>query len=378
VAVFFTVTKKNQGGSQIAGMIIAAKASSDHVEAAVLTDDAARFSKTINPMTRALFKVWHPLAAGGGTASGKGAVASAPAAPLHLAKLPDASAAISIPDGWQIDSRRSGGGTILAQGPNGESAEMGMEFLASDPSYPAVQQTLQQLQRGQLRNTSYANASYISYRDDLAKSFVFQIQKIRKTAGLPEARYTFTSQTPVGQSAQDRCAHLEGTVDFSDGKGLREVNILYCAYAPNRFGGWASLLYSTTVPLSLAPKERATLGAIMQSFQVDQAVVARMANQYAKPEIDKIHEIGRVSAEQARQAHIQEDIHNSSVYEHWDSMDKRSQEFENYQLDYAVISNTDHTAHGTFDANEAALLVQQNPDKLEYVSAPNYWKGIDY
>jgi hypothetical protein len=47
-------------------------------------------------------------------------------------------------------------------------------------------------------------------------------------------------------------------------------------------------------------------------------------------------------------------------------------------LDYAVISTTDHTAHGTFDANEAAALVQQNPDKYEYVSAPDYWKGIDY
>jgi hypothetical protein len=59
-------------------------------------------------------------------------------------------------------------------------------------------------------------------------------------------------------------------------------------------------------------------------------------------------------------------------------MDRRSQEFENYQLDYAVLSTTDHTAHGTFDADEAALLVKNNPDKLEYVSAPDYWKGIDY
>jgi hypothetical protein len=30
-------------------------------------------------------------------------------------------------------------------------------------------------------------------------------------------------------------------------------------------------------------------------------------------------------------------IHNSSVYQHWDSMDRRSQEFENYQLSYSVV-----------------------------------------
>jgi len=34
VAVFFTVTKKNQGGAQISGEIITAKATTDHVEAA--------------------------------------------------------------------------------------------------------------------------------------------------------------------------------------------------------------------------------------------------------------------------------------------------------------------------------------------------------
>ena len=66
------------------------------------------------------------------------------------------------------------------------------------------------------------------------------------------------------------------------------------------------------------------------------------------------------------------------MYQHWDSIDRRSQEFGNYQLGYAVIATTDNTEHATVWANEAATLVQNNPDKFEYVSAPNYWKGIDY
>jgi hypothetical protein len=66
------------------------------------------------------------------------------------------------------------------------------------------------------------------------------------------------------------------------------------------------------------------------------------------------------------------------VYQHWDSMDRRSQEFENYQLGYSVISDTGINAHGTFWNQDADALVKSNPNRFEYVNAPNYWKGIDY
>jgi hypothetical protein len=376
VAVFFTVTKKNQGGSQIAGMIIAAKATSDHVEAAVLTDDAARFSKTINPMTRTLFKVWHPFESARAAGSGSGASA-APAA-LHQAVTQDRSASIGLPDQWNLVPNRSMGGSLVALGPHGESAEMGIAWLAADPRNPNVQRTMQTVQNGGLRGTMYATATYMSYDTEMSKSFEYQLQKTRQKAGLQPADYHSTSVTPAGESQQERCAQLEGSVDFKDGKGRRELNVLYCTYAPNRMGTWASNAYMTSVPVALAAKERNTLAAVLQSYQVDMGIVSRQGAAMAKPQIDKIHEIGRRAAIQAQSAHQMEDIHNSSVYKHWDDMDKRSQEFENYQLNYAVLSNSDHTAHGTFDADEAALLVQQNPDKLEYVSAPNYWKGIDY
>jgi len=378
VAVFFTLNKTGQGGGQLNGMIIAAKATSDHVEAAVLTDDAARFPRTISPMTKALFGVWRPLDAARDAGSGSGSGSGPGAASLRQVTLQDNSASIGLPDGWKLVQRMSMMGSIVAQGPNGESAEMGITFLAADPNNPTVQRTMQTVQNGGLRNTAYATATYLAYNSDMAKSFVYQIQKVRQKAGLQPAVYNFTSVTSAGQSAQERCAHLQGTVDFQDGKGKRELSALYCTYAPNRFGSWASNAYMTSIPIQYAPQERATVGAILASFQVNMAVINQQAHQIAQPEIDRIHAIGRAAAEQAKQAHIREDIHNSSVYKHWDDIDKRSQEFENYQLGYAVISTTDHSAHGTFDADEAAALVQENPDKYEYVSAPNYWKGIDY
>ena len=58
--------------------------------------------------------------------------------------------------------------------------------------------------------------------------------------------------------------------------------------------------------------------------------------------------------------------------------DKRSQEFENYQLGYSVIQDNQGNTHGTFWNADATALVQSDPSRYEYVNAPNYWKGVDY
>ncbi len=59
-AVFFTVVDHPHGNRQAAGMIIAAQTGPQTVEAAMVTDDAARFSSTVNPLLTQLFSVWHP------------------------------------------------------------------------------------------------------------------------------------------------------------------------------------------------------------------------------------------------------------------------------------------------------------------------------
>jgi hypothetical protein len=373
VAAFFSVNKRNQGGGQVAGLIIATKVTSDHVEAGLVSDDAVRFPKTLSPMMKTLFSVWHPL-----NVPHTEAAASSGPAPLHQITLADRSASISLPDGWKLVSNMSGGGTIVATGPNGESAEMDIPFLVGDTNNPNVQRTMQTLRNGGLRNTTYAKATYYPYGGDMAKTFLYLLQNLRQKAGLPQASYSFASVTPVPAPGQQRCVRMTGTANMGDGKGEREFNSVFCATPPNRFGTWSSQAYMTMVPAQLAARERATLGAIMQSFSVNMAVVNAEAQRMAAPAIAQIHAIGKAAANQAAAAHERNDIQNSSVYQHWDSIDKRSQEFENYQLGYAVISDTQNTAHATMWSDDAALLVQNNPDKFEYVSAPNYWKGIDY
>jgi hypothetical protein len=375
VAAFFSVNRKDQASGQprqIAGLIIATKVTTDHVEAALVSDDAARFPKTLQPMMKTLFAAWHPLqgASSGGSGSG-------PAA-LHQVVLQDRSASIGLPDGWQLVPNMSMGGSIVATGPRGETAEMNVGALVGDTNNPTVQRTLQTLRNGGLRNTMYAKAIYYPYGADAAKTFVYVMQSMRQRAGLSQATYNFTSVRPAPSSGQERCAELEGTADMNNGSGPRELTSVFCITHPGRFGSYVATANTTMAPVKIAAQERATLGAIMASFNVNQQVVSDEAHRISQPEIDRIHAIGAAAANAAKQAHEREDIQRSSVYNHWDSMDKRSQEFENYQLGYTVISTTDHSAHGTFWNQDADDLVKGNPDKFEYVSAPDYWKGIDY
>jgi hypothetical protein len=382
VATFFTVTRHDQGtgkGSlQISGLLIATKVSSDYVEAALVSDDAARFPKTLGPMMKTLMSSWHPfegVAAPGSVTS----VSSSPTAALHQITLPDRSASIGLPDGWQLVPNQSAMGTIVAQGPNGENAAFGLTFLAYDTNNPRVQQNMRIVQNGGMRNSVYASGFYYPYGGNMEQAFLATLQNARRKAGLQPAEYNFTSATPMPQSGRLHCIHMQGTGDFKDGKGTRELNTIYCVAPPTPAAGiWAGIVYSTAAPVQVAGGERATLGAIMQSFNTNEAVVQQQGRQIAAPAIAQIHAIGKMVDQRVAATHQAEDIHNSSVYQHWDSMDRRSQEFENYQLGYAVVSDTQNTAHGTLWADDAAALVQSNPDRFEYVSAPNYWKGIDY
>lgn len=373
VAAFFSASRRNQGDGQIAGLIIVTKATSDHVEAALVADDAARFPKTLGSMMKTLFAVWHPLEA----ARAPGAESSGPA-PLRQITLPDRSASVSLPDGWNIVPKLSMMGSIVARGPKDESAELGITFLVEDTNNPRVQQTLQTLRNGGLRNTAYATATYYPYGGDMSKTFVYLMQNLRQKAGLPQASYNFTSVTPApGPSA--RCVRMVGTVDLGDGKGGRELNVVYCTTPPTPAAGvWMSAAYMTSAPVQVAAAERATLAAILQSFNVNMSVIRAQGAQLAAPAIAQIHAVGKAAANQAAAAHERNDIQNSSVYQRWDNLDKRSQEFENYQLGFTVISNTEHTGHATLWNEQADELVQKNPDRFEYVSAPDYWKGIDY
>jgi len=367
VAVFFTLVNRNQGNMQLAGMLIASPVSPGHIEAALMTDQAARFGSTINPMLSTLFGVWHPA-----TESH-----SSTATTLQPYTLPDHSASVSLPVGWHV-LPNSGMGTILAEGPNGEAATLDYSYLAMDTNNPSVRQTMTILQRGGLVNTSYAQALYYPYGGDLGKTFVDLTQMIRRKAGLPPAMYQLSSETPASSATPWRCAHLTGQADFQDGKGTRELNMVFCSSPPTPHGNYMCTVYATSVPVALAEKERATIGAILATFSENQAIVQAQAGAIAAPAIEAIHEIGRQAAQQAAVAHAAEDAHNRSVEKRWDDQDKQNQAFSNYLLDQTVIQDNLNHTHSTEWNQTADAMVRNNPDRYEYVTTPNFWKGVDY
>ena len=244
-----------------------------------------------------------------------------------------------------------------------------------DTRNPRVQQTMRALQYGQLRNTIYAKSLYYPYGGDPGQTYAAVINMFRQRNGMPAADIEIEHETAMPGG----CAHLEGHVDSNDGKGKRELNIVFCIGREEPMSGiYATTIYGTGVPVALADKERATMRAVLESASVNQAVVQQEANAIAAPAIAAIHEIGRQAAQQAADLHASEDAYNRSVEARWDSQDKRNQAFSNYQLDQTVIQDNENNAHATVWNATADELVKQYPNRFEYVDTPNFWKGIDY
>jgi len=373
VAAFFSVNRRTQGKGQQAGLIIVTKATTDDVEGALLSDDAAHLGVSLNPMMKSLFAAWRPFeaaAAGGGSGGG--------VAPLHPYTTPDRTASVSLPDGWKPQSW-SGGGTIVANGPNGESASLGYGFLAADLNNPRVRQTYATVMHGGLRGTAYANGIYYALGADLTKDYLDLIRAFRMKHNLPASTIQVKSSTPVAGPPGQHCAHIQAIGDPQDPKTAAEMDTVFCVSTPTpAAGAFMVTLNSTAVPVALAPKERATLGAVLASFTVDMAAVQRMASAYAAPAIEAIHAVGRAAAAQAAAAHERNEIQNSSVYQHWDSMDRRSKDFSDYLLGFTVVQDNALHAHGTLWNEDADALVKADPQRFEYVTAPGFWKGIDY
>ena len=375
VAAFFTLEQSKQPGEQRAGLIIVTKVATDRVEAAVVSDRRSHLATSFDSMMKTLLGSWHPFEA---ASAQPGPASGVQAAPMQRYVLPDRSASVDLPAGWKVHPS-SAMGTIFAQGPHGELASLGFTLLVGDLNNPRARQTYQIVQRGGLRNTSYANGLYYPLGPDLAKTFVDITRMFRAKTNQPPEVFQISAENPVAAPPAMRCAHLAGHVIPQGGEGPKEMNTVFCTTAPRpASGGFLSTAYHTEVPNQLADSERATMGAVLASFSVDMAIVQRQANAYAAPAIDAIHAVGRAAASQAAAAHQRNAIQNSSVYQHWDNLDRRSKEFSNYQLGYTVVHDTAANAHGTLWNADADELVRRDPRRYEYVSAPDFWKGIDY
>jgi hypothetical protein len=383
-AVFFTLFKKKQGNEKVAGMLIVSRFAPNRIEAGLVSDDAARFGSTVNPMLNRLLSVWQP----GGTAPSSDSAAPssgsapssygsaestrpAPAAALRQYTLPDRSASVGVPDGWRVDPESSGG-TIGLKGPNGEWAGLALTRSAVDPT----NQRRRQLYRGGIRDNTSGKIVY-PYNVNLAKAFPEILQQYLRLNGQRAAKLQIANAKQVPGARGQRCVHVTGHYE-PDGKGMHEMNTLLCATAPSQYGDYMVMFYQTLLPIAVADRERATMGAVMSSFRVNQAVVNKQASAMAAPTVAAINAFGAAALKRGAETSALYDRQNRAWERGQDTKARHNKAFSNYLLDQTVIKDNERNAHGTGWNKTADTLVQSNPRRYEYVNTSDFRKGVDY
>ena len=395
VGVFFTVVNHPGGNKRVAGLVVAAASGPQQVEAALLSDDATRFGKTVNSMLQQLFGVWHP---GSGSASAQtstgssrpsGGALAGPAA-LHQIVLPDRSASAAIPADWHIDPS-SGGGSIQVKGSHNEIIYLNASFSAVDPRDPTVRQSRMTAQR--FGGGAPDNNFYLPYGVNLPQAFVelFHNSQRRSHLLLSAIQFSNSSQIP-GKP----CASLEGTMTGGPLQGPYKFFGVFCEQPP-QYGMWLSSLYIALLPESVAVQEHATAQAVLDSFQINMQVVNAQASAYAAPAIEAIHQVGRDATARYNATQAANDAQhagywaqqnaNAAQHSEWnasqDNNARNGQGFSNYILDQTVVQDNNMygngtVGHGTVRNSTADALIKADPNPFESVDTPNYWQGTDY
>jgi len=433
VGVFFTVTNHPAGNKKVAGLVLSAASGPHQVEAALLSDDAQRFGKTVNSMLQQLFSVWHPDGPSADSGSSAGAQSSSAGsgfipstARLHTVSAADNSATIDIPDGWALQPN-SGHGAMIAKGPNGEQVGLQMVKGAIDPTHPFRARSDAQ---GQLEGPPGTVVIY-PYRGDPAREFQAIFQAWRRSNGKGPANLQIehaeiAANNPHPENQQ--CALVRGKMDL-DGSGMKTFGSLICVYAPKstftQWGNYTITLNLNTLPTALADKEKPLLTAIVASYKQNNQVMQQQANQmmaqkqqsdqrwlqWGQQRSDQIRaqsqamqqsNAARQQAYDQQHADYWAQQHNNDVqHANWsasqqnntatysnpgDGMDTRArnnQNYNNYILDQTVVQdnnmyNNGTIGHGTLWNTTADALVKADPDRFEYVQQPGFWEGTDY
>jgi hypothetical protein len=373
LATFFTLTAKNQGGKHIAGLVIVAMPNGSKPAAAVLYDDANRFSTTMNPMMKKLNELWHVEASKAAQPSGSGAPAkSAPVQQLHETRFPDNSGTIGLPTGWNIVNAR--GGSVVATGPGGEFVAVGLIHTMLDPS---TQQGngLITYETNQGRRPLPQQFSIYPFGRDLVDAFAAYQKQAAERSNLPVPTLTVTTKTksPPTQYLADAVT-IVGDLDMRDGKGPLTSLILLGAMKRVGPAQWGLTVTRVSAPKPQAGAVWSTLLAIANSVKQNGAVIQAETNAV----IDQIHQVGEAARKQAEAQHAANDAHNASVEAQWDANARVSKSFQDYTLDQTVIVDTHTGEHATAWNQTADLLVKADPNRFQYVPKQDFIKGVDY
>ena len=395
VGVFFTVINHPHGEKHVAGLIIATATGPNQVEAAILSDDASRFGKTVNPMLQQLFSQWNPggqpaassSASGGKPASDGGSHPAsghyAPAAKLHTVSTADNAASIGIPDDWHLDPQ-SGGGALRVRGPQGEMLLVNGHMNAIDLTNPRLPPFM--------RSQTQSSGTFLyPYRGNLMRDFPNMLQVWRRVSGNPPARVQVDTIKPVDAAPGQECVQTDGYLDSNGNKTHFAAKM--CANDSSQNGSYIVWLDLGLLPADLLDQEHQTMAAIYNSVNLNQQVVG----QQTQAGLDRIHQIGvQAAADRATRnagydaqhaGYWAQQDNNAAQHSAWnagqDNNARNGQGFSNYMLDQTVVQDNNMYGNGTVGRgtvwnSTADALVKADPNRFQYVDTPNYLKGIDY
>ena len=408
VGVFFTVTDHSKGNKKLAGLVMSVASGPRQVEAALLSDDASRFGKTVNPMLQQLFGVWHPdsqSVASGSPAGAQSAPAgnghSDSAAGLHTVTASDNSASIGIADGWQLDPH-SASSTMSVIGPNGEQAVWGAMRPAVDPYNP---QQVQAVRYGIYKGTG---TILYPYHPDLTKAYPDLLQAWRRALNLPPAKLQVDKITPL--QGAGNCVLVTGHIE-ADGQGMKKLIDAICQSPPTQWGAYTVTRNFNIMTDAQSEREQSTVMAMFQSVKVNQQVMNQQMQQklaqkrqsdhqwrvWGQRQSDRIRAQGQAAQKNFADRQAANDAQhagywaqqnaNAAQYAQWndgqDTQARNNQAFSNYLLDQTVVQDNNMygngtVGHGTLWNSTADALVKADPNRFQYVDKPNFWEGTDF
>jgi hypothetical protein len=363
MATFFALTDHNPPGKSIRGMVLVSlNEAKQKVDGALLFDDAGRFETTWNSMLTQLNAAWGKNVLDT-TRSSPPNSPSQPVPPLHKVGFSDGSGTIGLPAEWHITS--SGGGSVVAAGPNDELVAAGVIWQIYDPTTPQGRGLIQYLTNNGRKPLPARSA--ISPCCDLVRAWVAAQQ-----TGGHQASFRLIATSRLARPGGGDAVLAKGELDNHDGKGPMITRLQLERLSSG--GTFGMSVFRLSVPARLADQEMPTLETIAQSLTQNGQVIWAEAGR----EIDANNKRAEAARALAAQKSADNDRHNRDIEASQDEQAKRNQAVDNYILDRSVVEHIDSGAHGTTGYALADVLVRQFPDKFQYVPTQNFIKGVDY
>ena len=368
LATFFTLTARKQDGKAIAGLVIVSTPQGAKPAAAVLYDDASRFSKTESTLMNMLNSAWHKQSelartskSGNAQPQLEEAAVSIPA--MTRQSIGDGTGTISLPANWRITG--GGSGAVHIAGPNGEALHMGVMIQnIYDPRNPKAARLIQYMRMGRQQ------VIVCPRTNDLVTDYLCVSKQMRASQNKSPLNFNLLQRSPGPNNGEI----VNAKIDEGDGAGMKLAKLQLSAMPEGPQGGWVLTVFAELAPEKSAARAWPIITAIANSYQQNgRALFAQSQNV-----VNEIHARSTANTELAKARSDANDAHNRAVEQYWDDNAKYNKSFENYTLDRSVIQSTDLDAHGTFSNRTADFLVQSFPDRFQYVQTNDLLKGIDY